>query len=120
MAHVLNNIVNELNELSTAIKSELELEEPSLDTVQKYMNQRDVCIEQISQFKKEHSDLVLNNEEKTTLKTTLDTFVDINKNLQSAFQNLLKSQRGTLEKAMHHRKALKGYNLSKKPDISYY
>lgn len=99
---------------------ELDKEQPSVEVVKYEMNKRDEFVQELSAAVKKHPVQSLDEETRSEVTAAVDRFTEMNRVIQRNLKKLKAKQQKVLENAMTHRKAIKGYNISKTPDISYF
>lgn len=116
----LQTLIEQLNKISREILIELEKEEPSVELIRYEMKRREEYVNELGELTNEYPPYSLNDQDRSKLKAAIERFAELNRIMQRNLNKLKARQKESLEKVMTHRKALKGYNISKTPDISYF
>ena len=118
--HPLSSTVEKLNSISFRILEELEKEEPSLEAIQEELNNRAEFAHKLEELSSEHTDDALSQAEKVIMKSMVESFVQMNEKIQQNLKTMMEKHKENLHTAISQRKAVKGYKISKQPDISYF
>lgn len=116
----LHQLIEQINTISRKIMAELEKQDPSVELINYEMNRRAEFVKELDVQTKVHPPQSLNDEERSGIKSLMDIFTELNRIIQRDLKKLMAKQKDHLEKTMSHRKAIKGYKISKTPDISYF
>lgn len=109
-----------INSLSRNILFELNKDDGSFDEIRSIMDQRQTYIDQFeNELTKELIDS-LSNGEKEDIKIFFDEFLKINENIRDIITVTHDANSKELNSAKKRRKAEDTYQLSVKPDISYF
>ncbi len=116
----LYNMLDQLNGISRTILAEMGKEDPSLDELQKELDRRQEFVNELGELTKVYPPLSLSTNDRVSIKTLFETFVQLNKKIQTDMHSMLERQQGKLATAVKQRKAESGYQILKNPDNSYF
>lgn len=116
----LHQLIEQINTISQNIVTELDKQEPSVELIKYEMTRRADFVEELDSLTDAHPPHSLNYEQRMGVKSLMERFTELNRIIQRNLKKLMAKQRDHLEKTMSHRKAIKGYKISKTPDISYF
>lgn len=112
----IHTLINRSRDLLT----ELDNEEPSVEILEKTMDDRQECIDELGVLTKDIHINQLSEEVIESLKALFQEFSEVNENIQQNLNRKLMQRRQGLAKATKQRKAEDGYLVLDKPDISYF
>lgn len=116
----LENIITQLNRLSTVILNELNAEEPSLAAIREQLSQREAYVQELGAIQARPKGLELSKEEVSSLKPMFDVFISMNEEIQNRVSNMMNAQYEKVAVATKQRKIKERYGVQKAPNISYF
>lgn len=116
----IHQLISKINTSSHTILSELETEEPSFEIIVKELNNRETLIKEMNELEQSYSSAAFEPSELKSLRTQFNKFKQINETIQHKAENLLDLHQQKLAQATKARKAEQQYNISSKPNISYF
>lgn len=107
--------LKKINKLSYKILGELEKQKPELDLVQQLFDNRQEAIDELVQPGGEQD-----VDKRDQRKILFSEFSELDNKIQQVLRSIRSHQQQQLFNATKKRKAEEGYNVLKKPDISYF
>ena len=115
----LKSIVTDLNDTSQSILSLLISDQPSIDELKDYFEQRSDSIEQLGFIKQEAGENTF-NEEVGALEKELGMFKTLSEEINHRIFELRDNQQEKLARVKKQKKVSDSYKVSKTPNISYF